>query len=511
MASVYGNAILTLCFGDGTDQKLRMPSTHHQVPTKPCRSERQNCTLEEASRAALRPFITGKISEIDKRSPESIYRWLESTGNCPFRPESELDQRGWTFQERLLSRRVLSITRSVLFWDCCRLSAADTRPSGLRGDYSPGFRDSDERKAKKQLLTRNLDFSEDLWPDIHLTWRRILTDYTRRKFSRVSDRVIAIEGVVQCLAAVLNEKCVLGMCEGDVVRSLMWFCDHTTVESKSCNDITAPSWSWASVTVPIHYKLWHPLEGFTNRRKELVHPCIRLLSIKASPTYLASFSDFTGMVVLRGPFAYVERNHLSREGCKLSMDNRWTRNWPDMRRYLEMGPWKIASKVPVLPIFWEGASRIHQAVYCLVLAPENSELVFRRIGVLVIAVSSRPLCVNDPDLCEDERCDPDSPHPDESFDTSQSVIAEAPLAFDGDGVNTGAKSSLANHPEFGEAFGFSWFSDNGPVRDRGIKSSISHSALARSGVPLPLDNLRSHKLETRKRKCQGTTQTIRII
>ncbi|KAF4418562.1 hypothetical protein CGCF413_v015588 [Colletotrichum fructicola] len=25
MASVYGNAILTLCFGDGTDQKLRMP------------------------------------------------------------------------------------------------------------------------------------------------------------------------------------------------------------------------------------------------------------------------------------------------------------------------------------------------------------------------------------------------------------------------------------------------------------------------------------------------------
>lgn len=139
MASVYGNAILTFCFGDGTDQKLQMPSTHHQAPTKPYRVERHNCTLEEATRAALRPFITGKISEIDKRSPDSIYRWLESTGSCQFRPESEIGQRGWTFQERLLSRRVLSITKSGLFWHCCRLSAADTRPSGLRGDYSPGF------------------------------------------------------------------------------------------------------------------------------------------------------------------------------------------------------------------------------------------------------------------------------------------------------------------------------------------------------------------------------------
>lgn len=214
-------------------------------------------------------------------------------------------------------------------------------------------------------------------------------------------------------------------------------------------------------------------------------------------------SDFTGVVVLRGPLVCVQRNYLSREGCKLSMDNRWTRNWPDMRRHLEMGPWKIASKVPVMPIFWEGASRIHQAVYCLVLASENSELVFRRIGVLVIAFSSRPLCVNDPDLCEDERCDPDSSHPDEVFDTSRSFIAEAPLAFDGDGVNTGARSSQSDHLGFAEVFGFLWFSDNGPVMNRDINPSISHSTLARSTVPLPSDNLRSRKSKRGKENSEG--------
>ncbi|TQN64543.1 hypothetical protein CSHISOI_10878 [Colletotrichum shisoi] len=432
MAPVFGNAVLTLSFGDGTEMKRLGHRSPRSIPRASqtatqywldlnSRDEWQDCSLEVASKAACESFITGgQPSEFDKRSPESIYLWLESTGNCPTRPEGRLDQRGWTFQERLLSRRVLALTVRGIFWDCCRSSASDTRPSGLRGDHSPGLRDSDERKVKKLLMAESLDLSLDARANTYLAWRKILTNYTRRQFSYASDRVVAIEGVVQCMREVLQEECFLGLWEGDVLRSLMWFCDklprHIVRGADRGEPIIAPSWSWASVSTPIHYKLWHPLEHFTTRNKEVVDPCTQLKFIWARPIDRTSFSHFVGEIVLHGPLACVRRAHLSCEGCKLLMDPRPDQEWPSAASYEE---------IHVLPIFKEGSSRIHKAVYCLVLTPLYSMQQppeFRRIGTLVIDMSFRPLCVDDPEKCQDERCHPSSHHPDEFFDTSPTDV-----------------------------------------------------------------------------------------
>jgi hypothetical protein len=53
----------------------------------------------------------GKDPHFNAERPESIYQWLHRMRNFTARPESVLDRRAWTFQERLLSRRVFSITR----------------------------------------------------------------------------------------------------------------------------------------------------------------------------------------------------------------------------------------------------------------------------------------------------------------------------------------------------------------------------------------------------------------
>ncbi|KAF6791029.1 het domain protein [Colletotrichum musicola] len=426
MASVYGNAIITVAFGD--------------APT-PFDDHGRNCSLQDASKAGFVPFILGgRISEFDKQSLENVYSWLQSNKNFPARPVGQLDQRGWTFQERLLSRRILTITKKGLFWDCCCMSASDRRPLGFRGDYSPQFQDSDEKKIKKRFLARSAQPPFVSRADIYAIWRRILQDYSKRKFSFARDRVIAIEGVVQCLGASLKEQCFLGLWEGDAIRSLVWFCDTPSWNdplNADENAIEAPSWSWASVSDPIHYKLWHPsgLEEFRHHSREDLTPCAALVSIWVRPADQTTFSRYVGVVKLRGSLAKVPKNLLSHHGCRVI----WDRPTPELDHLLNGGILGIKSlgspeprehdaninkntDVYVLPMFKENYSTIatiRQATYCLVLEPERPRLnlepggglyttldggVFRRIGIMVIDAYARPFCVEDPSICQDKRC-----------------------------------------------------------------------------------------------------------
>lgn len=161
VASIYGNSVLTLAYGDIPDssepwrrscqdckEKRERVIAYMETTTGPSvpRSTEEvweNCRLKDAVQATLQPFVKGgPITDHAQGSPELLYSWLEAHQNFPTRPASEIDKRGWTFQEILLSRRVIYMTKDGFFWDCCRLSAADSRPLGLRGDFSPKFRDS---------------------------------------------------------------------------------------------------------------------------------------------------------------------------------------------------------------------------------------------------------------------------------------------------------------------------------------------------------------------------------
>ncbi|UPL03818.1 hypothetical protein LCI18_014752 [Fusarium solani-melongenae] len=444
MASVYGNAIFTVAFGDG-------PEPEH--------SEWRSCSLRDAAtRAAAQTFVKGgRIPNFDKRSPESIYYWLESNGNFPTRPSSELDQRGWTFQERLLSKRILTITADGLFWDCCRSSASDTRPLGFLGDFSPIFRDSDERKIKTQLLGMSRDPTIVARGDLYLLWRRILQDYTQRKFSHTKDRIVAIEGVVRRIGDVLNEQCFLGVWKGDSLRSLIWFCDTVALSAKPARkdyQIRVPSWSWASVSSPIQYRLWHPFETSADHNVELTSPCATLRHISAQPIDKISFANYIGAITLHGTLARVPARLLNVPGCKVILDPRPPQDFPGYFKYKqdkldsqansknkeqdEPAAWRTLltwekDETYVLPVLKGGYSKTLQARYCLLLDPRSTikyhiehenqcriliprttyenrcrilmpMITCRRLGLLIVDSASKPFCMEDPSICNDDRC-----------------------------------------------------------------------------------------------------------
>ncbi|KAK7218509.1 hypothetical protein V2G26_006512 [Clonostachys chloroleuca] len=413
VASVYGNSVFTLAYGDGPDQPDLDPG---------CPPYHESCRLEEAVRAASRPFLQGKLTQFDRRNPEALYSWLEANGNFPTRPEGEIDKRGWAFQERLLSKRILSVTKDGFFWDCCSLNAADCRPLGLRGDFSPKFRDLEERRLKTLLLTGNVSREVALARDMYLLWRRIIEKYSHRNFTHNRDRLVALKGVVQRFQTVIKEPCFLGMWQGDVLRSLVWFCD-TELDSPDLmslhNDhpeLRVPSWSWASVESPVGYRLWHPYQRYATHSIESVTLCADLEGINAKLAP-GSYSTYTGTVSIKGPLTKIAPGALKRLGCKVIRESHRPTNKFAFSRL---------QHVYILPILKAGYSANLQAYYCLVLVDASLDLLnpgkvvrfksdidmgmdpemkFERVGLFVVDCATRHnLCFNDPFFCRNEEC-----------------------------------------------------------------------------------------------------------
>ncbi|KAL2054050.1 hypothetical protein ABVK25_005589 [Lepraria finkii] len=69
------------------------------------------------------PLLTGHTDETPVYVPSSV----------PSLESSSLSKRAWTFQERLLSRRVLHMGKQLMPWECYECSASEVDPNGT--DY----------------------------------------------------------------------------------------------------------------------------------------------------------------------------------------------------------------------------------------------------------------------------------------------------------------------------------------------------------------------------------------
>ncbi|KAK4185701.1 hypothetical protein QBC35DRAFT_503083 [Podospora australis] len=420
MASVYGNAFLSIAFTDNISLRKAAAASGGLFLS--------NCNVED----------TKHERAYTQDDPESIYTWLESSGNFPCRPEGELDIRGWAFQERLLSLRVLSITEKGIFWDCLRLSACDWRPIGFMGDFSPRFRDTEERKLKFLLFGQPTQ--EHLDP--YRLWRRLLQQYTTRVFTNPEDRVIAIQGIIRQLDCVVKGDHIVFGLLGDnlqTLRSLIWFVepkDEKVVAMRENPAIIAPSWVWASVPAPIQYRLWHPWARSTDLNEEILTPCAVVDSMSIQQWDPTSFTGFNGSVVLKGPLASINVTKLlNKGGCKFILDPRPWKWYSSLGAGVTMGSERSSSSrdeiyepdfkeqlwgskpdhLTVFLVLEGGYSVNQQAQYCLILkscqrhnshhdtTTECAER-YQRVGVLVVDKAMRTFCANDPDVCRDPKC-----------------------------------------------------------------------------------------------------------
>lgn len=185
--------------------------------------------------------------------------------------EPPLYGRSWVLQEQLLSPRMLIFDGLQIRWECNASHGTERTPLGGLS------RHIGHQKVVRAGIMNNQEFfsipgvankTEAARFQLQY-WMHTVMDYTHRGMTMASDRLVAIEGIAQALCSHTKKKYYAGIWEQDFWLGLLWSISHTNEYTPTTADAfdlernrsvrhkesIAPSWSWASVTVPIVYPI----------------------------------------------------------------------------------------------------------------------------------------------------------------------------------------------------------------------------------------------------------------
>ncbi|KAF2705781.1 HET-domain-containing protein, partial [Pleomassaria siparia CBS 279.74] len=156
---------------------------------------------------------------------------------------SPLAQRGWTFQERALSARVIHFGSELCYWECKEACIGENEEIG-KYSVQDGF-----FHLKDMLLVAPTS-TEPSTPKLHDKWAWVVSQFSSRQLTNPSDIFAALEGVATMFTG-KNKlgRYYCGLWEDELLRHLLWSSDRTVAGSAHARPAAyrAPSWSWAAV------------------------------------------------------------------------------------------------------------------------------------------------------------------------------------------------------------------------------------------------------------------------
>lgn len=170
-------------------------------------------------------------------------------------------ERGWIFQERLLSRRTLHFCASEIIWECRSSYDCECGGMDLETDKTPHleaasftrqalYRIDDEQFHK---IPRKHKFSHAIYAplkqrriDVHDLWLELVDAYSGLAISKHKDRFYALGGIAKKIGQQLpGEQYLAGLWSGDLIRGLLWDgIPHSQPDIQ--RDTFVPTWSWMS-------------------------------------------------------------------------------------------------------------------------------------------------------------------------------------------------------------------------------------------------------------------------
>jgi len=157
--------------------------------------------------------------------------------------------RGWVFQERTLSRRLLIFGKTQMLWAYEELQAAELWPCGKTSkNFIDRFESFEVEKARfHALLDRTKGVAKD-----HKTWWTFIQDYTGTKLTRKTDRLIALQGLATQVEGLTGQQYCAGFWLNDSLpSSLLWAAAKPPFPYPQ--EYRAPSWSWASIDGAVNF------------------------------------------------------------------------------------------------------------------------------------------------------------------------------------------------------------------------------------------------------------------
>ncbi|KAG0558454.1 hypothetical protein KC19_10G029400 [Ceratodon purpureus] len=203
------------------------------------------------------------------RSPtqftESINGLNLITSQCPFSwavNESVWNTRGWTFQEKVLSKRLLIFTRHQVFYHCNEATwFEDTIFEKNDSSFMVDMVEDASRELcykfpntlETPLVHRELCYK---FPNMAISlYRYLVTGYRARSLTHESDALNAFAGILQSLSAEFSGGFLWGLPQSALQHGMLW---ATTNHSPDRRNPCFPSWSWAGWKLGGGFELRQP-------------------------------------------------------------------------------------------------------------------------------------------------------------------------------------------------------------------------------------------------------------
>jgi hypothetical protein len=229
MGSIYRNATFTIAnlHAKGVEDGLFVPrngfknhSFRFKYPTSSCASRKQERDVWTAIPVAV------------------------PSKECP------LLSRGWTYQEQLLSPRILYYGSEGIRFHCTTTKATERHPFMNLGQDR-------ESRFQQQYLIRETKApnrkSSGAPRLIKSDWHEVLEEYTSRELTKKTDRLVAILGVQKLMSLQKFDINLVGSLERDLLWSTNFSVPKDKLVPKRQTLPIAPSWSWGSVANQVQW------------------------------------------------------------------------------------------------------------------------------------------------------------------------------------------------------------------------------------------------------------------
>jgi hypothetical protein len=157
-----------------------------------------------------------------------------------------LQGRGWIYQERLLSRRVIHYCDREVYWECGKTQDCE---SGVETDFPL------QNPKGKHATALALD-CPSTQPDKHTIkarWRQMVSEYSKLSLTVATDRLPALQGCVEQIKEKAPDNYVHGLWEESLLEDMCWHALAAGTQGRPLELFDFPTWSWASVSGCVYY------------------------------------------------------------------------------------------------------------------------------------------------------------------------------------------------------------------------------------------------------------------
>lgn len=178
--------------------------------------------------------------------------------------ESEWRTRAWTYQEEMLSTRILYCTPNTYYFEC------------LGGDMGEEPAEVLARPMSRKRLPWRADFRAHESDSCSMVrtfdeWYDIMEGYSGRFLTVWQDVLPAVSGLAHIFSQHVNSKYIAGLWENDTTRGLLWRHHPAHAVQVQKQPYRAPSWSWAAAPGRVSWRLFYEFATHSSFHIETTH------------------------------------------------------------------------------------------------------------------------------------------------------------------------------------------------------------------------------------------------